>query len=222
MIAFYLLFFIPPAVDKLKNDITYGIEQITMQGIDLKKLGISPNAIDGNGGVDGDQKPIDPLSREGLIREYKRLSVQLRQLQLLERRTQEQVNGLVEEERSCAADVQRFGNVMALREEAAIKMDGLSTTVAELEKKKATTIGVVKEAKERNEELKAKLAGNERYRQIAHLEDRLTDVLASNAEAQQTVAQQRREYDYSELQTLVNRQLDEVTTMLMASTAMGN
>lgn len=137
------------AVDQLKNQITYGIEQITMQGINLKQFGIQPDG--------GEKKDLG--SQDGLTREYKRLSIQLQQLQLLERRTGAQLAELRQQEERCRSDAQRFGNVAALREEAGERMTELTATVEQLQKKKATTAGVVDEARRRNDELKVRYGG---------------------------------------------------------------
>lgn len=182
-----------------------------MQGINLKQFGIS---------ADGEK--VDLNSQDGLGREYKRLSVQLQQLQLLERRTNSQLAALRDEERQGVDDLQRFGNVTALRDEAAARMSELSAAIEAQQKKKATTVSVVEEANRRNAELKAKLTGNERYRQIAHLEERLADLLSSNAEAEKTLAQSRREHDYTELQNKVQQMLDTIMEMLIAGVNTNN
>lgn len=115
-----------------------------MQGINLKQFGIQP---------DGGEKN-DLGSQDGLAREYKRLSVQLQQLQLLERRTGAQLAELRQQEEQSRTDAQRFGNVSSLRDEAAERMSELTTTIEQLQKKKSTTVGVVEESRRRNDELK--------------------------------------------------------------------
>lgn len=115
-----------------------------MQGINLKQFGIQP---------DGGEKN-DLGSQDGLAREYKRLSVQLQQLQLLERRTGAQLAELRQQEEQSRTNAQRFGNVSSLRDEAAERMSELTTTIEQLQKKKATTVGVVEESRRRNDELK--------------------------------------------------------------------
>lgn len=152
-------------IDQLKNQITYGIEQITMQGVNLKQLGI---ATDG-----GEQQRSDLGSHDGLVREYKRLGVQLQQLQLLERRTGNQLAELRAAEQECVDETARFGNVQTLRDEAAARMTELTAVVEELQHKRTTTGDVVEEARRRNDEMKTKLTGHERYRQIAHLEEKV-------------------------------------------------
>lgn len=93
----------PPAIDVLKNQITYGIEQITLQGINLKSYGVA------SGAAMLDEKH-DLGSQEGLLREYKRLSIQLKQLQILHKRTSDQVNELKRNEQQYEVDVAKYGN----------------------------------------------------------------------------------------------------------------
>lgn len=49
--------------------------------------------------------------------------------------------------------------------------------------KKRVTEGVMEEAQHRNEEIKEQLKSNENYRQISHLEDRLSDLIEDTKEA---------------------------------------
>lgn len=65
--------------------------------------------------------------------------------------------------------------------------------------------------------MQTKLTGHERYRQIAHLEERLAELMRTNSEAQQTLAQHRREHDYTELQKKVELQLTSVMETLAAA-----
>lgn len=94
--------FTAPAIDVLKNQITYGIEQITLQGLNLKSYGTTSSAL-------LDEKH-DLGSQDGLLREYKRLSIQLKQLQILHKRTGDQVAELEREEQQYEEEVVKFGN----------------------------------------------------------------------------------------------------------------
>lgn len=49
--------------------------------------------------------------------------------------------------------------------------------------KKRVTEGVMQEAQQRNEEIKEQLKSNENYRQISHLEDRLSDLIEETKES---------------------------------------
>lgn len=91
-----------PAIDVLKNQITYGIEQITLQGVNLKTYGVSGSSL-------LDEKH-DLGSQDGLLREYKRLSIQLKQLQILEKRTRDQLDELAKNEQQFEEDTAKFGN----------------------------------------------------------------------------------------------------------------
>lgn len=73
--------------------------------------------------------------------------------------------------------------MQALRSEAAEKYDQASTRLEDLKHKKGVTENVVEEAKIRNEEIKEQLKSNENYRQISHLEERLSDIIAETKSA---------------------------------------
>lgn len=90
-------------METLKNQITYAIEQITMQGINLKSYGISRASMmyDKN----------DLSSHDGLLREYKRLGIQLKQLQILEKRTADQLKELRREESTVSEEILKFTNL---------------------------------------------------------------------------------------------------------------
>lgn len=53
----------------------------------------------------------DLSSHDGLLKEYKKLSIQLKQLQILEKRTKEQRNELSEEERVVNEEMIKFSNL---------------------------------------------------------------------------------------------------------------
>lgn len=73
--------------------------------------------------------------------------------------------------------------MQALRSEAAEKYDQASTQLEDLKHKKGVTENVVEEAMIRNEEVKEQLKSNENYRQISHLEERLSDIIAETKSA---------------------------------------
>lgn len=87
----------------MKNQITYAIEQITLQGINLKNYGISKSSIL--------NEKNDLSSHDGLLKEYKKLSIQLKQLQILEKRTKDQRKELNEEEVSVNTEIDKFSNL---------------------------------------------------------------------------------------------------------------
>lgn len=89
-------------IDLIKSQITSAIEQITMNGINLKTLGISKAALDDNN---------DLTSEDGMLKEYKRLSIQLKQLQILKRRTADQIQNLSKELLQLNEDIDKFGNL---------------------------------------------------------------------------------------------------------------
>lgn len=87
----------------MKNQITYAIEQITLQGINLKNYGITKSSIL--------NEKNDLSSHDGLLKEYKKLSIQLKQLQILEKRTKDQRNELNDEEVLVNAEIEKFSNL---------------------------------------------------------------------------------------------------------------
>lgn len=90
-------------IDTLKNQITYAIEQITLQGINLKSYGITKSSIL--------NEKNDLSSHDGLLKEYKRLSIQLKQLQILEKRTNDQLKELHQEEILVNGEITKFSNL---------------------------------------------------------------------------------------------------------------
>lgn len=69
---------------------------MTMNGMNLKSLGLS--------------KP-DLSSEDGMLKEYKRLSIQLKQLQILRKRTSDQIQNLKQEKHYIANDTLKFANL---------------------------------------------------------------------------------------------------------------
>lgn len=90
-------------IDSIKNQITSAIEQMTMQGINLKSLDISKAAIL--------NEKNDLNSEDGLLKEYKRLSIQLKQLQIIEKRSQTQIDSMKKEDITITDDIDRYNNL---------------------------------------------------------------------------------------------------------------
>lgn len=67
--------------------------------------------------------------------------------------------------------------IKVLRNESSEKYDQSSSLLEDLKHKKHVTENVVDESQQRNEEIKEQLKSNENYRQISHLEERLTDII---------------------------------------------
>lgn len=87
----------------IKNQITSALEQVTMHGINLKTLGISK--------VANLSEKNDLSSEDGLVKEYKRLSVQLKQLQILEKRYTDTLATLQKDDLTIADDINKFSNL---------------------------------------------------------------------------------------------------------------
>lgn len=73
-----------------------------MQGLNLKSYGISRSSID---------ESNDLSSHEGLLREYKKLNIQLKQLQILEKRTKDQLANLQDEDRTIEEEIELYSNL---------------------------------------------------------------------------------------------------------------
>lgn len=73
-----------------------------MNGVNLKTLGLSKTPMD-----DGN----DLSSEGGMLKEYKRLSIQLKQLQILRKRTIDQIQNLNQEKIDITNDTQKFSNL---------------------------------------------------------------------------------------------------------------
>lgn len=74
-----------------------------MQGINLKSLDISKAAIL--------NEKNDLNSEDGLLKEYKRLSIQLKQLQIIEKRSQTQIDSMKKEDITITDDIDRYNNL---------------------------------------------------------------------------------------------------------------
>uniref|UniRef100_A0A182WAT4 Intraflagellar transport 74 n=1 Tax=Anopheles minimus TaxID=112268 RepID=A0A182WAT4_9DIPT len=196
------------SIDTLKNQITYAIEQITLQGINMK--GIGGDKLDGNGFTSKN----DLNSHSGLMKEYKKLGIQLKQLQLLEKRTMQQVNSLRQEETEALQNIQKYANLEIPRADAIVKMNDLTSVLEEMEDKKRVTENVVDEARNRNLEIKVSLKSNDTYRQISHLEDKLVDFMKENKILQEAVNEMQQENNYTKTRTQVHEMVDEHNTLL--------
>ncbi|XP_061500651.1 intraflagellar transport protein 74 homolog [Anopheles gambiae] len=196
-------------IDTLKNQITYAIEQITMQGINMN--GMYDAKLEGNGFTSKN----DLNSHSGLMKEYKKLGIQLKQLQILEKRTVQQMNSLRQEETEALQSIQKYANLEIPRSEAIAKMNELTTILQEMEDKKRVTENVVDEARNRNHEIKINLKSNDTYRQISHLEDKLIDLMKDNKVLQETVKNIQQENDYSNIRTEVHELVNEHNTLLI-------
>uniref|UniRef100_A0A182JZ19 Uncharacterized protein n=1 Tax=Anopheles christyi TaxID=43041 RepID=A0A182JZ19_9DIPT len=199
-------------IDMLKNQITYAIEQITLQGINMN--GIGDGKLDGNGFTSKN----DLNSHSGLMKEYKKLGIQLKQLQILEKRTVQQVNSLRQEETEALQSIQKYANLEIPRSDAIAKMNDLTSILQEMEDKKRVTENVVEEARNRNHELKINLKSNDTYRQISHLEDKLVDLLKENKILQEAVSHMQQENDYSKIRTEVHGMVNEHNALLSNET----
>lgn len=91
-----------PDVETLKNQIAYSIEQITLQGMNMKLYGIKRSEMFNENN--------DLNSHGGLVKEYKKLTIQLKQLQILEKRTLNQFQALKDEEIVMINEIKKFSN----------------------------------------------------------------------------------------------------------------
>ena len=78
-----------------------------------------------------------------------------------------------------------------LRSDAARRMVELTSKLDELKHKKRVTEDVVAEAERRNDEIKDQLRNNENYRQISHLEEKLTDLTDESKTLQDSYEQMK-------------------------------
>lgn len=74
-----------------------------MNGVNLKSLGISK--------VASLNENNDLSSDDGVLKEYKRLSIQLKQLQILKKRTADQIKQLQQEEIETKDALEKYGNL---------------------------------------------------------------------------------------------------------------
>jgi intraflagellar transport protein 74 len=92
----------------------------------------------------------------------------------------------------------------------------------ELKHKETVTRGVTQDAQKRSNELKDKLRTNENFRQISHLEEKLSDLTKNTSILQDIVEQMSREYDYSGLKREVDEKVAEYNRMVYADSLKGN
>lgn len=96
----------------------------------------------------------DLNSHGGLLKEYGKLQIQLKQLKILEKRMIKQLDELRQEENDLLSNIQKFNNLGQLRSEYALKYEELSTNLEELRDKKRVTENVVAENERRNKSIK--------------------------------------------------------------------
>lgn len=139
-------------VENLKNQITFAIEQITLQGMSSK--------VDGNMKISTsilNENSHNLNSQEGLVKEYRKLQIQLKQLKILEKRIKKQLDELKDTEENLLEDIRKYSNLNSLREEYAIKYEEISTALQELKDKKRVTESVVEDSEKRYKALKVRL-----------------------------------------------------------------
>ncbi|XP_058461923.1 intraflagellar transport protein 74 homolog [Malaya genurostris] len=192
-------------IESLKNQITYAIEQITLQGVSMQSLGSEKLEFTAKN---------DLNSHVGLTKEYKKLGIQLKQLQILEKRTVKQLDELRTNETDALNNIHKYNNLEAPRSEAIVKMNELTGALQELEDKRRVTENVVEEARKRNQEIKINLKSNDTYRQISHLEDKLLDLMKENKTLQEVVDQLQKECDYSAIRSEVEQLVGEHNNLL--------
>jgi intraflagellar transport protein 74 len=86
----------------------------------------------------------------------------------------------------------------------------------DLKRKEHVTRGVTHDAQKKNQEIKEQLRNNENFRQISHLEEKLSDLLKNNSILQELVEQLSKEYDYSALKREVDEKVSTYNRMLYA------
>lgn len=95
-------------------------------------------------------------SQEGLVKEYRKLQIQLKQLKILEKRIKKQLDDLKDTEGNLLEDIRKYSNLNSLREEYAIKYEEISTALQELKDKKRVTESVVEDSEKRYKALKVR------------------------------------------------------------------
>lgn len=124
------------------------IEQITLQGVNTKfssNLKLNSSAFN---------EKNDLNSHSGLLKEYGKLQIQLKQLNILEKRMKKQLDELRQDENNLMSNIEKFNSLDVLRNEYAIKYEELSTNLQELKDKKRVTENVVVENERRNKSIK--------------------------------------------------------------------
>lgn len=129
------------------------IEQITLQGINTK---FSSN-LKGNSSVFNEKNDLN--SHTGLLKEYSKLQIQLKQLKILEKRMRKQLDELRQDENNLLSSIEKYNSLDVLRNEYAIKYEELSSRLQELKDKKRVTENVVIENERRNKSIKVSGGG---------------------------------------------------------------
>lgn len=78
----------------------YAIEQMSLQG--MNSINMGKNSL---------SETNDLSSQSGLVKEYQKLSIQLKQLQVMEKRTSKQVMDLRREETETLGEIQKFSSL---------------------------------------------------------------------------------------------------------------
>lgn len=124
------------------------IEHITLQGINSKFNTTTSTKLNLN------SEKFDLSTQDGLLREYGKLQIQLKQLKLLEKRMGKQLSELRTDESNFLRNIQKFNNLDTLRNEYATKYEELSTALHDLQDKKRVTENVVEDSERRNQSIK--------------------------------------------------------------------
>lgn len=124
------------------------IEHITLQGINSKFNTTTSTKLSLN------SEKFDLSTQDGLLREYGKLQIQLKQLKLLEKRMGKQLSDLRTDESNFLRNIQKFNNLDTLRNEYATKYEELSTALHDLQDKKRVTENVVEDSERRNQSIK--------------------------------------------------------------------
>jgi hypothetical protein len=122
------------------------IEQITLQGVNTK--------FNGKLNATVFSSKNDLSSHDGLISEYGKLQIQLKQLKILEHRMLKQLDELHQNESKLLRDIQKFNNLDALRSDYAVKYEEVSTSLQEFKDKKRVTENVVRDSERRNQKIR--------------------------------------------------------------------
>lgn len=128
------------------------IEQITLQGVNTKFF----SNVKINSSVFNEKNDLN--SHNGLLKEYSKLQIQLKQLKILEKRMKKQLDELHRDEQQLLRDIQKFNNLNALRNEYSIRYEDLSNNLQEFKDKKRVTENVVQDSERRNQTIKVNLA----------------------------------------------------------------
>ena len=70
--------------------------------------------------------------------------------------------------------------------------------------------------------MKDQLKGNETYRQISHLEDKLSDLSKENKQLHEVVEELNKEYDFTEIKREAQAKVEEYNRMLCKELRAGN